>query len=85
MAKKAKDTNATLYRTSVTLEEGQRYALDMIAPGNASEALRYLIRYAIQHGALEPYRPKPTQPVAPAVSLTAFAAWDTDDILDGEP
>jgi hypothetical protein len=59
MAKKAKDTNAALYRTSVTLEEGQRYALDMIAPGNASEALRYLIRYAIQHGALEPYRPKP--------------------------
>lgn len=84
MAKKAKDTNATLYRTSVTLEEGQRYALDMVAPGNASEALRFLIRYAIQHGALEPYRPKPMQSATP-INPGAFAGWDTDDILDEEP
>lgn len=63
MAKKARDTKLPLYRTSVTLEEGHRYALDFVAPGNASEALRYLIRYAIQHGALEPFRPKPAQPL----------------------
>lgn len=82
MARKAKDTSAAMFRTSITLEQNHRFALDLVAPGNTSEAVRYLIRYAIQHGALEPFRPKPMNMGAPVVTqqtVDPFAGWDDDD------
>ena len=98
MAKKAKDTNLALFRTSITLEQNQRFALDLVAPGNTSAAVRYLIRYAIQHGALDAFRHRLPPPMSAHVQQLAsvgraapavdqFAGWDTDDvvILDDEP
>jgi hypothetical protein len=93
MAKRAKDTNRALFRTSITLEHNQRFALDLVAPGNTSEAVRYLIRYAIQHGALDAFQhrlPPPMsaqvqQPAVPTAinsvtpTVDQFAGWDTDD------
>lgn len=89
MAKKAKDTAAALFRTSITLEQNQRFALDLVAPGNTSAAVRYLIRYAIQYGALDAFRhrmppPMSAQAQAPtsvdnaAPAADPFADWEDD-------
>lgn len=79
MAKRATDTKAELFRTSVTLEKNHKLALELIAPGNASQALRYLIRYALERGALEPFHRGGQVAQQQPVDVDKFAGWDDDD------
>lgn len=55
MARKARDTKEPMYTATLTLDASTKAVLAAIRYKNASEAARYLIRYAIQHGALAPY------------------------------
>lgn len=55
MARKARDTKEPTYVTTLSLDASTKAVLAAIRYKNASEAARYLIRYAIQHGALAPY------------------------------
>jgi len=53
MAKKPRHLNAKPYRQTVLLDSATMPALDAIAPGNMSEAVRWCIQYALARGALE--------------------------------
>lgn len=55
MARKATDVKEPTYVTTLSLCTSTKAVLAAIRHNNTSEAARYLIRYAIEHGALLPY------------------------------
>lgn len=59
MARRAKDTNQKLYRLMVGLPVSWREILDTINTKSHGEALRRLVRYALDNGALDALKTGP--------------------------
>ena len=91
MARLTKDTSAKLYRRSVSIKEAHRAYLALIDPNNESVAIRYLMQWAINHGALAPFlnpdgtpKPPPKSEKGAAARRLAglkpdpFAGWEDD-------
>lgn len=81
------------HRQNLLLDSATLDALDDVAPGNLSEAVRLCVQFALERGVQglaanihtdkqrAALHKKATTPAIPA----AFAGWDTDAILDDEP
>ena len=52
MAKKPRYLLGAVYRTTAALDAATLPQLDQIAPDNISEAIRFCVAYALEHGAL---------------------------------
>jgi hypothetical protein len=64
MARKSAYMTGRPYRQNVLLDDHTLKALDAIAPGNLSEALRFCVALALQAGAVEQARALRAQVVA---------------------